>query len=122
MTWTEIAELPLALLNCDMRARQFIDEAFTRGRSAPDPRVETDSVAALFAYVTTGEWASVVPQSWLRSIPMPAGTSVVEIVDPHAIELISIASRSGDESTVGADFIGLVMDREFSRTATQNSN
>jgi DNA-binding transcriptional LysR family regulator len=111
MAWPEVAELPLALLNCDTGARQLINEAFARGNSVADPRIETDSIAALFACVAAGEWASVVPRSWLRSMPTPAATSVVEIVEPPASELISIAVRSDDQSRFSAAFLDLTGDQ-----------
>src|SRR5262249_41421352 len=70
LPWPDAAQLPLALLTADMRDRQIIDQAFARHAIAVTPRVETDSVASLFAQVASGNWACIVPHTWLWTIPM----------------------------------------------------
>jgi len=54
ITWSQAAELPLALLTPDMRFRQFIDKAFASSGALAAPQVETDSVASLYVNVAAG--------------------------------------------------------------------
>jgi DNA-binding transcriptional LysR family regulator len=66
-------ELPMCLLNEGMRGRQLIDDALAAQHLAVTPRLETDSVAALLAQVGAGRWATIVPQTWIRTLRPPAG-------------------------------------------------
>jgi DNA-binding transcriptional LysR family regulator len=90
MTWADAAQLPLALLTPDMRIRQIIDKAFADSGVVVTPQVETDSVASLYAHVGLGEWASIVPHSWLRAMPVVGNLRVVHLV-PDARAQVSVA-------------------------------
>ncbi|MBO1416069.1 LysR family transcriptional regulator [Streptomyces sp. FH025] len=81
-TWTEASRLPLCLLHAGMQGRRVLDEVFAGLGLAPTPRVETDSVASLFAHVRTGQWASVVPYAWLHVFGVPPGMRAVPLVEP----------------------------------------
>jgi DNA-binding transcriptional LysR family regulator len=65
MTWARAAQLPLAVRTPDMRDRQIIDKAFADHGITVSPQVETDSVASLIAAASAGNWASIVPHTWL---------------------------------------------------------
>ncbi|UXA09174.1 LysR family transcriptional regulator [Mycobacterium sp. SMC-2] len=94
MTWPEAAQLPLALLTDDMRDRQIIDKAFTGHAIVVSPQVETDSVASLFAKVATGNWACIVPHTWLWTSPLGPAVRAVEMVDPVVTADIALAINS----------------------------
>ena len=64
------------LLKSDMRIRQIIDKAFAQAGVQPKPQIETDSCASLYALVGAGEWATIVPQTWLRAMPVVGTTSI----------------------------------------------
>ncbi|MDG9718035.1 LysR family transcriptional regulator [Streptomyces sp. DH24] len=81
-TWAEAARLPLCLLNEAMQGRRVLDEVFAEAGVRPSPRVETDSVASLFAHVRTGRWASVVPHTWLHVFGVPPGMRAVPLTGP----------------------------------------
>ncbi|MEU9861206.1 LysR family transcriptional regulator [Streptomyces sp. NPDC047971] len=81
-TWAEASRLPLCLLTGALQGRQVLDEVFAEAGVEPSPRVETDSVAALFAHVRTGRWASVVPHTWLHVFGVPHGMRAVPLVEP----------------------------------------
>lgn len=102
ITWAEAAQLPLALLTPDMRFRQFIDQAFHSHGVVACPPVETDSVASLYAHVATGAWASVVPHTWLRMLPVGAMTRAVRLVEPDSRAQISAAINAGTPGSVAA--------------------
>lgn len=81
-TWAEASRLPLCLLHPGMQGRRVLDEVFAGLGLEPAPRVETDSVASLFAHVRTGHWASVVPYAWLHVFGVPHGMRAVPLTEP----------------------------------------
>jgi len=94
LSWPDAAQLPLALLTADMRDRQMIDEAFAGHAITVTPQVETDSVASLFAQVASGNWACIVPHTWLWTSPPGGEIRVVEMVDPVLTAEITLATNS----------------------------
>jgi DNA-binding transcriptional LysR family regulator len=94
LRWPDAAQLPLALLTRDMRDRQVIDAAFADHGIAISPQVETDSVASLLAQVATGDWACIVPHTWLWTTLMASDLRVVELVDPVLKAQIAVATSS----------------------------
>jgi DNA-binding transcriptional LysR family regulator len=102
ITWAEAAQLPLALLTPDMRFRQSIDKAFAESGAAAAPQVETDSVASLYAHVATGAWASVVPHTWLRAMPVTGAARAIRLVEPDTRAQISMAIHAGMPGSVAA--------------------
>ncbi|WP_199547831.1 LysR family transcriptional regulator [Streptomyces sp. N35] len=118
MTWAEAAQLPLALLTPDMRIRQLIDEVLTRTGLVATPQVETDSIASLYAHVGVGEWASIVPHSWLRAMPVIGRTRAVPLVSPDVRAQVSVAIHAATPGSVAARaFVaaatGLSLDKFF---------
>ncbi|MFA3873453.1 LysR family transcriptional regulator [Streptomyces sp. MMCC 100] len=81
-TWEEASRLPLCLLNGSMQGRRVVDALFAEIGLRPSPRIETDSVATLFAHVRTARWASVVPHTWLHVFGIPQGMRAVPLVGP----------------------------------------
>ncbi|MFB7655975.1 MULTISPECIES: LysR family transcriptional regulator [unclassified Streptomyces] len=81
-TWEEASRLPLCLLNGSMQGRRVIDGLFAEIGLRPSPRIETDSVATLFAHVRTARWASIVPHTWLHVFGIPQGMRAVPLVEP----------------------------------------
>jgi DNA-binding transcriptional LysR family regulator len=102
ITWAEAAQLPLALLTPDMRFRQFIDKAFASSGAVAAPQVETDSVASLYAHVATGAWASVVPHTWLRAMPVTGSARAIRLVEPDTGAQISMAIHAAAPGSVAA--------------------
>lgn len=102
ITWAEAAQLPLALLTPDMRFRQFIDKAFASSGATAAPQVETDSVASLYSHVATGAWASVVPHTWLRAMPVAGAARAIRLVEPDTRAQISMAIHAATPGSVAA--------------------
>ncbi|MEV0090942.1 LysR family transcriptional regulator [Streptomyces sp. NPDC050738] len=120
MTWADAAQLPLALLTPDMRIRQLIDEVFAKIGVVVTPQVETDSIASLYAHVGVGEWASIVPHSWLQAMPVIGRTRAVRLVEPDARAQVSVAIHAATPGSVAARaFVnaatGLALDEFFDR-------
>ncbi|CPR12947.1 LysR family transcriptional regulator [Mycobacterium bohemicum DSM 44277] len=93
-TWPEAAQLPLALLTPDMRDRQIIDRAFAGHGLTVTAQVETDSVASLFAQAATGNWACIVPHTWLWTSPLGPGVRALEMVEPALTADVALATGS----------------------------
>ena len=103
MSWSDAAQLPLALLTPEMRIRQIIDKAFAESGVVVTPQVETDSVASLYAQVGAGAWASIVPHTWLRAMPVVGRrTRAVRLVEPEAKAQISVATHAATPGSVVA--------------------
>jgi DNA-binding transcriptional LysR family regulator len=100
ITWAEAAELPLAVLTSDMRIRQIIDKSLSESGVVITPQVETDSVASLYAHVGGGAWASIVPHTWLRAMPVLGRTRAVRLVDPDTRAQISVATHGATPGSV----------------------
>ncbi|GAA3875001.1 LysR family transcriptional regulator [Streptomyces lannensis] len=81
-TWADASRLPLCLLTEAMQGRKVLDGVFAEAGLRPSPRLETDSVATLFAHVRTGLWASIVPHTWLHVFGVPQGMRAVPMVEP----------------------------------------
>ena len=94
LAWPDAAQLPLALLTADMRDRQIIDQAFAGHGITVTPHVETDSVASLLAQVATGNWACIVPHTWLWTSPLGGEVRAVEMVDPVLKAEVALATNS----------------------------
>ncbi|WP_051161797.1 LysR family transcriptional regulator [Nocardia transvalensis] len=90
--WPDVVELPLCLLHQGMRGRQLIDDALATKHLRVNPQLETDSVAALFAHVAAGRWATVIPSTWLRTMRPPAGARVLQVEDPSVTAMIALVT------------------------------
>lgn len=78
--WGAAAELPLCLLTRDMQCRRGIDAAFAEEGAEVTPRVETDSLMALYAHVRCAGLYSVVPHSALCMAEMRDELTAVPLV------------------------------------------
>ncbi|MFB7719824.1 LysR family transcriptional regulator [Nocardia sp. NPDC056100] len=94
LSWNEVVELPLCLLNSEMRARQLVDDALATQNLVASPQLETDSVATLFGHVATGRWATVIPSTWLRTMRPPAGARVLRLENPSISAMIALITPS----------------------------
>lgn len=100
--WAEAARQPLCLLHPRMFGRRVLDAVFERVGDPVRPRVETDSVASLFAHVRTGHFASVVPHAWLHVFGVPPGMRAVPLTDPVHVEQIGLLTLRRDPVAVAA--------------------
>nr|WP_202501606.1 LysR family transcriptional regulator [Streptomyces sp. SID5785] len=101
-TWAEASRLPLCLLTGSMQGRRVLDEVFAGVGLRPSPRIETDSVGALFAHVRTGQWASVVPQAWLHVFGVPHGMQALPLIEPSAAVPVGLVVSDREPGSVMA--------------------
>lgn len=97
--WSDILELPMCLLAEGMRGRQLIDDALAVDGLALTPQLETDSMVALLAHVGTGRWASVVPQTWARTLHL-AGIVTVQLNNPSLTARVALVTSGAQPGSV----------------------
>jgi DNA-binding transcriptional LysR family regulator len=90
------------MLTPDMRIRQVIDTACAQGGIELKPRVETDSVASLYALVGAGDCATIVPHTWLHALPVVSTTMFVPLVEPDVRAPISVAINAASPGSIAA--------------------
>jgi DNA-binding transcriptional LysR family regulator len=100
ITWSDALQLPLCLLSEGMRGRRLIDDALATQNLAATPQLETDSVVALFAHVATGRWASIVPQTWIRTLGPPAGAGVLRLERPSVTAVIALVTNAAQPGSL----------------------
>ncbi|MFI9821505.1 LysR family transcriptional regulator [Streptomyces sp. NPDC052013] len=101
-TWAEASRLPLCLLTEAMQGRRVLDDVFAEAGVRPSPRVETDSVATLFAHVRTGRWASVVPHTWLHVFGVPHGMRALPLTEPTRTVPVGLVVTTREPGSVMA--------------------
>jgi DNA-binding transcriptional LysR family regulator len=109
-TWASAAELPLCLLDPVMQGRRRLDDAFTEAGVTPSPRVETDSVASLFAQVRTGSWATVVPTAWLHIFGVPDGMYAAPLTEPERAVPLGLVTLAREPASAMARALVAVND------------
>ncbi|BBY23263.1 transcriptional regulator, LysR family protein [Mycobacterium stomatepiae] len=100
ISWSDALAFPLCLLTVGMRGRRVIDDALAGQGLAVTPQLETDSVATLFAHVGTGRWASIVPQTWIRALGVPAGASVLRLHEPSITAPMVLVTNAEEPGSV----------------------
>jgi DNA-binding transcriptional LysR family regulator len=80
ISWTDAAELPLCMLTGNMQSRREVDAAFERAGAHIEPRVETDSMMALYSHVRCAGLYSVLPHSVLCLLEMRQELSAIPLV------------------------------------------
>jgi DNA-binding transcriptional LysR family regulator len=66
VSWADLSSLPLCLLVPEMQHPGFLATEIP-GHLGPNvPRIETNSILALYEHVQSGKWASVLPASFAR--------------------------------------------------------
>ena len=95
VSWRDAAQLPMCLLTRDMQNRRIVDRMFAEGGAAkPKVAIETNSVVALVAHVSSGQWSSVIPHTFLgllgRREAAFAGFNAVPLVEPESSQSVGL--------------------------------
>jgi DNA-binding transcriptional LysR family regulator len=118
VTWAEVGKVPLCLLTPDMQNRRIIEQLLRQaGAAEVAPTLESDSIIVLFAHVSTGKWASVMPAKLaevlgltekVRSIPIvePEVTHSIGLVVPHRSPLTPLINALVAEAAQLAPILG----------------
>jgi len=90
VTWDDIGKLPLCLLPDALPER-----ALSRLLTQIDPDIETNSVEVLSAYIATGRFAAVLPQSYVCHLAHIPDLHVSALAGPDTQMSIGFASLHG---------------------------
>jgi DNA-binding transcriptional LysR family regulator len=83
LTWAQVADTPLCLLEPSMQHRRIVDGAFREaGAPPPTPLLETNSITALVAHVRDGIADAIVADTWLRLLDAGSGLRGIPLVAP----------------------------------------
>jgi DNA-binding transcriptional LysR family regulator len=96
VTWTEVAALPLCLLQRDMQNRRILETIFESVGARPNARIETNSMISKYCYLRAGYWSTIMPRSFVEWLPPPPGLHIARIVEPCVTKTVGlvIADRS----------------------------
>lgn len=83
VTWADAASCPLALLLPVMQNRRIIDGHFADAGAEASAVVETDTVSALYAHVSSMNLSSIIPHTWLHVFGVPDGTRLIPMPKPR---------------------------------------
>ncbi|HEY4066351.1 MAG TPA: LysR substrate-binding domain-containing protein [Burkholderiaceae bacterium] len=93
VTWADAARLPMCMLTTDMQSRRGIDAAFDAAGLELSPRVETDSMMALYAHVRCAGLYSVLPHSVLCLLEMRQELTAIPLLPELTREIGLILLR-----------------------------
>lgn len=93
VTWSDVAGLPLCMLSGNMQSRRGIDAAFDAAGLHVVPRLETDSMMALYAHVRCAGLYGVLPHSVLCLLEMRQELTAIPIVPELRREIGLIVLR-----------------------------
>ncbi|MFM9372263.1 LysR family transcriptional regulator [Streptomyces sp. Da 82-17] len=97
--WDEAAVAPLCLLTPVMQNRRILDACFAEAGAVAVPVVETDTVSAIYAHVTSMGLSSVIPHAWLHTYGVPDGTRVLPLPRPgRSLHVGLVLADRGPES------------------------
>jgi DNA-binding transcriptional LysR family regulator len=83
VSWSEAATAPLCLLTPVMQNRRILDGHFAEAGATVSPVIETDTVSAIYAHITSMGLSSVIPHAWLHSFGVPDDTRVLALPRPQ---------------------------------------
>jgi DNA-binding transcriptional LysR family regulator len=90
--WLAASTLPLCLLTPSMQNRRIIDALFREAGAQIQAVIETNSLVTLWSHIRFGQWATVVPHTFLLLLPQHSDVIALPLVGPdasHAIGLVT---------------------------------
>lgn len=83
VSWADAARAELCLLTTDMQNRRIVDGHLAETGVESHVVVETDTISAIYAHVSSMGISSVVPHTWLPAFGVPHGIRVIELPKPR---------------------------------------
>jgi DNA-binding transcriptional LysR family regulator len=124
ITWPELSQLPLCMLDDSRSSRRLIDRLLEKNGLVFRPRIETDSVAAICAFVDTGSWAGVVPREWIHAFGFSPDARIVAIDDPPVVSTVSLVTSASHPGSLLARTLAdtarhIALDELFDQATTR---
>ena len=101
--WAEAAQLPLCALNTTMQNRRILDEAMTAAGARLTPVVETDTVAAIYAHLASGQRSSIIAHTWLHAFGVPVGMCAIPLAGPLPRPAVGIVTAQRQPTSIVAE-------------------
>ena len=102
VSWAEVARLPLCLLTPDMQNRRILDAHFAKVRVEVRPSIETNSVLTLWSHLRSGQWSSVLPQTFLSLFGQPEGLRAIPLEGPRTRQTVGVVIPDREPLTPSA--------------------
>ncbi len=99
VTWAEVAELPLCLLNPDMQNRRIIDQHLAEAGTGARPTLESNSMIVLFSHIRTGKWSSIMPLNLAETFGFSEPIRAIPIVEPDARHIVGLVAAKREPHT-----------------------
>lgn len=113
VSWHEAAGERLCLLSQDMQNRRIIDGLTTSIGLAVHPIVVSNSFLAVCAHLTQGDWASIIPHSFLRLLRHP-DLAAIDLVDPVHREAVGLViSEREPRSPMASALLNAALDTDI---------
>ena len=82
ITWSDAADLPLALLRPSMYERSIIDGIFEQTGKSVIPKIESESILHLMFQTQFTELCTIIPSHYTRMPGLHSGTKAILLKDP----------------------------------------
>jgi DNA-binding transcriptional LysR family regulator len=92
LSWLEASTMPLCLLTPAMQNRRIIDALFREAGAEIRAMIETNSLVTLWSHVRFGQWATVVPHTFLLLLPQQSDVIALPLVAPDASHVIGLVA------------------------------
>ncbi len=100
VTWAEVVTVPLCLLLPRMQNRRILDGFFTEAGVEAEPIVETDTVSAIYAHISSMGLSSVVPHAWIYRFGVPDGARMLTLPRPHRTVTMGLVLPGGQTESL----------------------
>jgi DNA-binding transcriptional LysR family regulator len=106
ISWAEAATTPLCLLMPVMQNRRILDGCFAEAGVEVRPVVETDTISAVYAHLTSMRLSSIVPHTWLHGFGVPPGSRAVPLPRPaRSFHVGLVLAGQGRESMLASALV-----------------
>jgi DNA-binding transcriptional LysR family regulator len=92
ISWAKAATLPLCLLTPSMQNRRIIDAQFLAAGATPEAAIETNSLVTLWSHIRFGNWATIVPQTFLLLLEQNRELISIPLVEPEAFHTLGLVA------------------------------
>jgi DNA-binding transcriptional LysR family regulator len=104
-----------------MQNRRILNGHFRDAGAAPRPSVETNSVITLCAHLRTGQWSSVLPQTFFPLFGDPSGLRAIPMKDPDVSHSVGLVVPDREPLTPSARHLVQLAGREDVRSGVERA-
>lgn len=90
ISWRDAAQLPLVLLNREMRNRQLLDQSFATLGVTPKILAESSTLVGILSHVRQGQWCGIVPNTFAVLLGAVGGLRSLALVDPEITHPVGV--------------------------------